>query len=242
MTILFGRQDMKSAIIATALLAATANADIITQWTFNNGDGSTGTGTTATAIGLGTASLVGGATATFASGNSGTGSSDPEVADDSGWNLSTWAAQGTDSGTRGARFDVSTAGFQNIIVTWDNRHSNTSSRYVRFEYTLDGSTFSSAGLANSGVFEGNLGDTWFNNRSVDLSSIAGVANNANFGFRVVSIFAPGSSAYATSNPASSYGTTGTLRFDMVTINGIIPSPASAALMGLGLLAIGRRRR
>lgn len=233
---------MKSAIIASALLAATANAAIITQWTFNDGDGSTGTGTTSTAIGTGFASLLGGATATFASGNSGAGSSDPEVADDSGWNLSTWAAQGSGSGTRGARFDVSTVGFQDIIVTWDNRHSNTSSKFVRFEYTTDGSSFSSAGIANGGVFEASAGDTWFNTRSVDLSAISGVANNANFGFRVVSIFAPSTSAYATSNPSSTYGTTGTLRFDMVTIDGVVPTPASAALMGLGVLAIGRRRR
>lgn len=233
---------MKSAIIASALLAATANAGIITQWNFNDGDGSTGTGTTSTAIGTGLASLVGGATATFASGNSGTGSSDPEGADDAAWNLSSWAAQSTGSGTRGARFDVSTVGFQNIVVTWDNRHSNTSSKFVRFEYTTDGSTFSTAGVANGGVFEASAGDTWFNTRSVDLSSIVGVANNASFGFRVVSIFAPGTSAYATSNPGSSYGTAGTFRFDMVTINGVIPSPASAALMSLGVLAIGRRRR
>lgn len=234
---------MKTAMLGAATLAASANAAIITQWSFNDGDGSTSTGTTNPSIGVGLASLLGGATATFASGNSGTGSSDPEVADDAAWNLSTWAAQGTGSGTRGARFNVSTVGFQSIIVTWDNRHSNTFSKYVRFEYTTDGTNFSSAGIANGGVFEASSGgDTWYNNRSVDLTGVAGVANNANFAFRVVAIFAPSTSSYAASTTSSSYGTTGTLRFDMVTVNGAVPAPASALLMSMGALAIGRRRR
>lgn len=234
---------MKTAILVAATLAASANAAIITQWNFNDGDGSTSTGTTNPNIGAGFASLLGGVTATFANGNAGIGSSDPENADDAGWNLTTFAAQGAGSGTRGARFDVSTVGFQSIIVTWDNRHSNTFSKYVRFEYTTDGTNFSTAGIANGGVFEASSGgDTWYNNRSVDLTGVAGVANNANFGFRVVAIFAPSTSSYAASTSSSSYATTGTFRFDMVTVNGIVPTPASAMLVSMGALAIGRRRR
>jgi len=76
---------------------------------------------------------------------------------------------------------------------------------------------------------------------VDLGGIAGVANNANFGFRIVSIFAPGTSAYAASNSGSTYAG-GTLRYDMVTVTGVIPAPGAVALLGLAGLAGTRRRR
>lgn len=230
-------------LLALAAMAATSQAAIITLWDFNSqpGDANTGTGTLSPKTGAGTAALLGGATSTFASGNSGTGSSDPEVTDDAAWNLSTWAAQGAGSGTRGARFNVSTLGQKDIIVQWDNRHSNSVSKFVQFEYTTDGTNFTSAGVANGGVFEATAGDTWFNDRTVDLSAIAGVNNNANFGFRVTTIFAPSTSAYVSSS-GGAYGTTGTLRFDMVEVAGNpVPEPASIAAIGLGLAAISRRR-
>lgn len=235
----------RTLLIAAALgVASAANAQILTQWNFNFGnDANTGTGTLSPAIGTGTASLVGGATATFASGDASGGSTDPNVGDDSAWNLTTWAAQGTGSGTRGAQFAVSTLGFTNVVVTWDQRHSNTVSKYFQFQYSTDGSTFSSTGLTNSGIFEATAGDTWFNNRSVDLTGVAGVANNANFAFRVVAIFAPSTSTYVASNPTGTYGTTGTSRFDMVTVSAApVPEPASIAAIGLGIASLVARRR
>ncbi|MDG4869910.1 PEP-CTERM sorting domain-containing protein, partial [Guyparkeria sp. 1SP6A2] len=66
-------------------------------------------------------------------------------------------------------------------------------------------------------------------------------------FRVVSTFAPGTNAYAPSTSTANYGTTGTWRFDMVTVNAVaaIPEPQTYALMLSGLLAVAfmaRRRR
>src|SRR5690606_23380617 len=144
--------------------------------------------------------------------------------------------------TAGVQFNVSTLGYDSVVVRWDHRHSNTSSRWWQFQYSLDGSSFSAAGLANDGLFAGTTGDTWFNNRTVDLSAIAGVANNANVPFRIVAVFAPGTNAYAASQGTSSYAG-GTARFDMVTIEGSeIPSPGALALLSLaGLLGKGRRR-
>jgi hypothetical protein len=233
--------------IALTTLSTAAQAATLTQWNFNSvpvdSPADTTTGTLTPSIGSGAASTIGGTTATFAAGGTSatgnaTNSTDPATTDDSGWNLTNFPAQGTTSKTAGAQFLVSTLGFQNIIISFDQRHSNTSARDVVFQYTTNGSVFTD--FAN---FSATAGDTWFNNRTVDLSSIVGVNNNANFGFRIVSAFAPSTSAYAASGATSTYATsgnsTGTYRFDMVTVQGEpVPEPTTIAT---GLLAVGAGR-
>ena len=233
-------------LVASGAIAAAARAAVVTQWDFNSNppDANTSTGTTVPAIGAGVASVVGGVTAAFGSGDASGGSTDPATGDDSGWQTTTYPASGTGSGTGGAQFAVSTLGQTDISVSWDLRHSNTSSRFEQFQYSIDGTNFITAGLPDDGVFIGATGDTWFNNRFVDLSAIDSVENNPNFAFRVVAIFDPAGGNYVASNPASTYAGTGTWRFDMVTVNaGPVPEPASAltALIPLAGLA-GRRRR
>lgn len=230
---------MNRLLVAAVVLAGAASANgQIVQWNFNTAI--TPPGTTVPNIGTGTASLVGGTTATFATGNPLDVVTAPTV--NSGWNVTTWAAQGTGSGTRGVQFATSTAGFENIQVSWQHRHSNTSSRFVQFQYSTDGLSFTSAGLAGDGIFTATAGDTWFA-RSVDLSGIAGVADNASFAFRVVAIVDAASGNYLTSNPTSTYGTAGTNRFDLVTVTGtVVPAPSAAAAMVLVGLAASRRRR
>ncbi|MBX3403866.1 MAG: PEP-CTERM sorting domain-containing protein [Phycisphaeraceae bacterium] len=230
------------ALAAPAFLTAAASGQIITQWNFNSNppDGVLTTGTTAPNIGAGTISVIGGVTTSFASGNANGGSTDPDTGDNSGWQTTTYPAQGTGSGTAGIQALVSTVGHSDIIVSWDQRHSNTSSRFWQFQYTLDGETFSSAGLADDGIYSGNAGDTWFNGRTADLTGIAGAANNANFGFRVVAVFDPaGTGQYLASSATGTYGPTGTSRFDMVTV---VPAPGALALLGLGCATALRRRR
>jgi len=84
------------------------------------------------------------------------------------------------------------------------------------------------------------GDTWYA-RSVTLGSE--YANSANFGFRVLAAYAPGTNGYLASRSTSAYGTSSTLRFDDVTINGTaIPAPGAIALLGAAGLVGTRRRR
>lgn len=228
--------------VAIAALAGAASADVI--WTFNSlpSDNATATGTVAPEVGTGTAVLVGGVTATFASGNASGGSTDPDTTNnDSGWNLTTWAAQNTGSGQRGAEFTTSTVGlFQNIYVSFDARHSNTFSRFIQVSYNV-GNGFETTGLANDGVLEADQGgDVWYNNRLVNLPAAA--ANIASLTVRISAVFAPNTNGYVAATSTSSYGTAGTFRLDMVRINGEVPTPGSAALLAVGGMMIARRRR
>jgi len=198
--------------------------NVITQWNFNSqpldAPENTATGSFVPLTGLGT--LEGTGSITTATFSTGLGSTDNTATDNSGAQTTNYPAQGSGSGTTGVTFRVSTVGKDRIEVYWDVRHSNTSSRYTQFQYTTDGGTtwnnYEATGdLTEGGLYVGNTGDTWFLQRKADLSAISAVNNNANFAFRIVTVFAPGTSAYAAAQTA--YGTTGTLRYDMVTVTG-----------------------
>jgi hypothetical protein len=110
-----------TAVCALAL-SAPVRAQVFAQWDFNSnpGDAATGTGILTPSIGAGSLTLVGGTTSTFASGAANGGSTDPNTTDDSGLNVTTFAAQGAENKARGVQFNVSTVGVQDISVSWDN--------------------------------------------------------------------------------------------------------------------------
>jgi MYXO-CTERM domain-containing protein len=230
-------------LVAAGLTAAAASADIVSQFDFNSvpADASATTGSLLPSTGIGTASTQGGITFTFGNGNANGGSTDPVVDDDTGWQTLTYPTQGNGSGTAGVRFDVSTAGFSDIAIAWDQRFSNTSSRFYQLQYTLDGSVANPVWLETAALENTGGGDFWANNNSVNLAAAPGVSNNPLFAFRIVSVFGP-AGAYVPSNSGSTYAASGTWRFDMVTVRGVVPTPGAVSLLALGGLFAARRRR
>ncbi len=205
-------------------IMGSATGATIAQWLFNGDSATTVPGgfpSPTTTVGTGTAALVGGTTATFVSGIANGGSSDLTAGSppNYGWNIATFAAQGADNKTRGIQFNVSTAGSQGIQMRYDLRASNTGSRFVQVQYTLNGTDWIDFGAAQAVA---TAGETWFNGNNIDFTSISGADNNPNFGVRILAAFDPEGSGYATANTGSTYGPAGTWRFDRVEFTGNPP--------------------
>jgi hypothetical protein len=202
----------------------------IVRWTFEPPVADLGS--PAPATGHGTALLFGGT-----GGGLGSGAASGSRG---AWNTSGYPPQGTASGTRGVRFDVSTAGHSNIVVHFDHRASRTASRWARLDITTDGRTFQPLWTNNGALSPPDQ----LRNVRLDLRLVPGANNNPLFGFRVVSVFSPvafrenaksaefpGDSAYMRASEEAaftpdaatgkgSYGMDGTWRFDNVTVTGV----------------------
>lgn len=199
-------------------------AQTIAAWDFNSNpnDANSSTGTTTPATGTGTIALIGGTTATFAAGNA----ADPNTTDNSAWNTATYPAQGTNPKTAGIQLNVSTVGQTAISLVFQQRLSNTAANTWVVQYTLDASVGSPVWV-NFQTFTftpqpTGTGDIWYA-RSVNFSAITALNNNANAAFRIVSDFDPVAGTYLAARSTSAYGTTGTSRFDLVTISGTPPA-------------------
>jgi len=203
-------------------LLSTASAAVIAQWNFNSvpSDGSTSTGTNRPSVGVGTASLVGSTTATYAAGST----NDPATStDDSGWNTSHFVGQGTGNKTAGVQFNVSTLGYSNVVIRLDLRVSSTASKYYRLQYSTDGANFADYSAPIIANVVSSTG-SYYEAQTNSLAAIAGVKNNFNFAFRIVSEFentatGGGTANYVTTFGTNSYSTSGTVRFDLVTVSG-----------------------
>jgi hypothetical protein len=204
------RNYLLAALAAFVAAPLAFGQGIVTQWTFPPGFDLV---SPAPSTGSGTASRIGGTSATSAA----------DIINDAptsvAWNISTYPAQSTNSGTAGTQYLIDTTGQNNLIFRFDHRHSNTASRFHDLQYTTDGgSTWTTFETFQPYALNGAGGDRFNQNRTFDLSGVAGVNNNPNFGVRIVSVFDPSSGTeYTASNAASSYGTAGTFRLDNVTL-------------------------
>jgi hypothetical protein len=127
----------------------------------------------------------------------------------------------------GLQFNVSTVGAKNITVSYESRVSATASDYERLQYTTNGTDWTD--YPSSSSFNG-IGTTYLPYH-YDLSGFPGVANNSNFGVRVVTEY-QNTATYGigttngyvgTANSYSSGGAggfaAGTVTYDLVTVSG-----------------------
>ena len=197
-----------------ALTVVGASSYKLAQWNFNSvtPDATVSTGSTIPSIGSGTASLVGPPTTiAFVQGTT----SDPAPSsDNSAWSTAGYPAATAGNKSKGVQFAVSTLGYTNIVLAWEQRHSDTASKYLRVQFTTNGTDY-----VDGSVITASVGGT-FLYETVDLSAIPGVADNASFAFRIVTEFEYTATGAGLSNyvgTASGYTTGGTIRYDQMSI-------------------------
>lgn len=200
------------------LLAAQST---IYRWTFNTkdslrlADATVASGTRMPQIGNGTMQLAGTVINTFSDGVINDSSS---IGDNSAIQLTTFPVNGTRRDTSGIVFKMNTSGYCNLFFSWYQRHSATSSRFVKLLYTIDGLNwiqYTGPGTDTTNSLYRSLVSNTFIYRTADFSGVAGVNNNPLFAIRIVSTFSPNGSTYL--GTTSNYATSGTYRFDLVQL-------------------------
>jgi hypothetical protein len=192
------------------------NINVVAKWDFN---GSFNTATPAPSYGSGAALLIGGVTGASAGGSpNDVANAVSEGLANNGWQTSAYPTNNNAANNKsaGVHFNVSTLGYRNVRLACDSRNSNTGSKYMRLQYTTNGTDlvdFPAAGAFSSpGSFE---------SMSFDLTGFPGVRNNANFGFRLVSEYETTANygVGATNYVAASgnYGVSGTIRYDIMRV-------------------------
>lgn len=149
------------------------------------------------------------------------------------------------SGTtsRGVEFDVSTAGYTDVTLSFDfAQTSSSSSGYYLFRASADGgATWAFSETIN---LVGTSANTWYSDLSFDLGAYASLNDNASFAFQMVATVSPDTGAFVDVNGNAITSGTASFSLDRVTLGGTaIPEPAAvSAVLGLaaGFLALRRR--
>ncbi len=208
------------ALFAFAGVAAVANADVLANWTFETSVPATA-GPHAAEGGVvgGNATGFHTSSATVYSNPSGNGSN--ESFSSNNWSTGDYY-----------QFSVDTTGYENITFGWSQIRSGTGPGDFNLEYSTNGGSSFSTVLSYAVVGGGS--DFW-SSSSTHLTSIyapqavSGADNAGVVLFRLTSLVTTASG--------------GTNRVDDIIVSGdVVPAPGALALVGLGGLLVGRRRR
>ncbi len=182
-----------------------------THWNFNSttSDNSVTTGVSSPAIGSGVLTVVG--TGITANGFNTGSASDPNLTDNSSRRWNNYAST-VPNKTGGAKYAVSTAGFQNVAVSGELWLAQRSSAYWRGQYSIDGGTNWIDRLVISRHSVSLQNFFYF---SDDLTGVDGVADNSNFVYQIVGEYestatGSGAAAYVSCDPASTFNPTSSL--------------------------------
>lgn len=138
------------------------------------------------------------------------------------WGSSTYPPQGTSNKTAGVQFKVSTVGVKNVEFSTFTRLTATSSRYSRLQYTTNGVDYLDFPVSSTNTTAASQWD--FPPRTWNLAGFPGVANNPDFGVRIVTEF-ESTASYGQSVDANyvgvsaAYAPGGTYGYDLVTFTG-----------------------
>lgn len=150
----------------------------------------------------------------------------------------------TGTTSRGVEFDISTAGYTGITLSFDfAQTSSSSSGYYLFRASADGgATWAFSETIN---LVGSSANTWYSDLSYDLSACTSLNDNASFAFQMVATVNPDTGAFVDVNGNAITSGTASFSLDRVTLSGTaIPEPAAVSVaLGLaaGFLALRRRR-
>jgi len=242
------KKFLSLSVLLGVVTLSTARADTIALWTFESSlpTGSPGAGVwltnIAAEVGSGVASGFHTDAASY-SNPSGNGSAES-------FSVNTWTTVGDLF-----QFAVSTVGYENVGLSWDQTSSGTGPKLFNLEYSTDGSSFSTfvanyiartnaaatdnsgSGVDTSGFWSSGSSQTGYS-YSYDLSSETSLNDASTVYFRLV--LSDLTNAQGNTTPSS-----GTDRVDnfMVTAS-VVPEPSVLALLAVGgsvLLSLRRRK-
>jgi hypothetical protein len=137
------------------------------------------------------------------------------------WGTQTYPAATVSNKQAGVQFNVSTLGAKNIKLSFDLRGTATASKYQRLQYTTNGADYVDYPASQSVAA---VQASTYNTYTYDLTGFPGVANNTNFGIRLVTEF-ENTALYNNTNDATyvgingGYSGSGTVSYDLVQITG-----------------------
>lgn len=224
---------------ALALCAGLANADIVAYWSFFD---TVPPGTANFGVMPINANLVhhaGGGVLTTDAVSSPNSTTDGDIQHftgnainlvapfPNGSDISMRAGVGQRSEGKSFMFQLNTSLFEDITLTFAERVTSTGPQNVAVSISSDGVTWSPVASADYATTR----NATYALRTVDLTAVNAIENSASTWVRLT---------FTGFGPTS---TTGNIRMDNIKFDGtLIPTPGSLALLGMGVLAVVRRRR